>query len=244
MFNTPEDSAIVWRYLDFEKFVDLILNQELFFCRSDKFDDPYEGYLQLKGFENNPEILTSDEKTKKFYFLNCWHINELQSDAMWRIFLKTNNGIAIKTTVGRIKNSLEKTPDDVFIGKVYYRDFDEVTFTDLLFEEQNKVGEKGGSMSQFNYKRISFEHERELRLFYIDMPIPHAVKDGIPRDPIEHKKVKVNVDALIDLIVISPFADPWFGGLLERLVKKLEINAEINYSNLYKLKNENGANNL
>jgi hypothetical protein len=36
----PSDpSAIVWKYLDLSKFVDLLLYQKLFMSRSDKFED-------------------------------------------------------------------------------------------------------------------------------------------------------------------------------------------------------------
>ncbi|WP_276682425.1 DUF2971 domain-containing protein [Empedobacter brevis] len=237
MFHTPENNIVVWRYIDFTKFVDLLTSSKLFFCRSDNFDDPFEGILQLKDYEQTRDMFKLETLTKKFYFINCWHINNHQSDAMWRIFLNTNNGIAIKTTVGNIIKSFEKSDDDVYIGKVYYKDFEQVTFNDLMFEPQNIIfNGRGGSVSQFNYKRISFEHEKELRLFHIDMPIPHAIKGGIPRDPLSHKHINVNLNELIQEIVIAPFADIWFEEMVERLLNNLNLNFKIVKSNLYKLK--------
>jgi len=181
-------------------------------------------------------MLTNQELTKKFYFLNCWHINDNQSDAMWKIFLDTKNGIAIKSTVGALIKSLDASLDDVFISKVYYRDFDKVTFNELMNEEQNKLfGGRGGSLNQFNYKRISFEHEKELRLYHIDLPIPHAIKDGIPREPLTHKRIDIALSSLINEIVIAPFADEWFENLVKQIVEKLNYNFEVTKSNLYKL---------
>jgi hypothetical protein len=238
-FQTPEKDTIVWRYIDCTKFVDLITSKKLFFCRSDNFEDPFEGIFKLKDFEKTKEMFDDQPITKNFYFLNCWHTNDNQSDAMWKIFLKTNNGIAIKSTVGNIIKSLKETKDEVSIGKIYYRDFDKVTHNDLMFEPQNRRFEgRGGSVNQFNYKRISFEHEKELRLYYIDTPIPHAIKNGIPREPLLKKHIDVDISELIQEIVIAPFADKWFQEMVERLLLELKLSFTISQSNLYNLKEE------
>ncbi len=237
LFHTPENDTVVWRYIDFTKFVDLITSSNLFFCRSDKFDDPYEGMFLLKDYDETKNMLQGQELTKKFYFLNCWHINNNQSDAMWKIFLDTKNGIAIKTTVGKIIKSLEKSKDNIYISKIYYRDYNKSTFTELMFEPQNnRATGRGGSVSQFNYKRISFEHEKELRLFYIDMPIPHAIKNGIQREPLDKKLIKADINELIGEIVIAPFADAWFQEMVKKLLCKLKLNFKITHSGLYELK--------
>lgn len=236
-FHTPEENLTIWRYIDFTKFVDLLLSKQLFFARSDSFEDPFEGRIRLKDYEKTKQMFSDEELTKKFYFLNCWHINENQSDAMWKIFLSTNNGIAIKSTVGNLIKSFEETKEDIFISKVYYREFENITFNEVLFEEQNRtMNGRGGSYNQFNYKRISFEHEKELRLFHIDMPIPHAIKDGIPREPLTHKKLDINLECLINEIVVAPFADDWFKDLVKQIVEKLNYNFSISKSELYFLR--------
>jgi hypothetical protein len=237
MFHCPEKETIVWRYLDFTKLVDLITSSRLFFCRSDNFEDPFEGIFRLKDYEQTKNMFDTQHITKKFYFLNCWHINDHQSDAMWKIFLNTKNGIAIKSTVGNIIKSVENTEDEVNISKIYYRDFDKVTHLELMRESQNsRFGGRAGGASQYNYKRINFEHEKELRLFHIDMPIPHVIKNGIPREPLTHKYIDVDLSELIQEIVIAPFADKWFQEMVERLLKKLNLNFKITQSDLYKLK--------
>ena len=65
----------------------MLLTRQLFFTRSDKFDDPFEGIFRLKDHEQTSVLFETQPQTKKYYFLNCWHINEFQSDAMWKIFL-------------------------------------------------------------------------------------------------------------------------------------------------------------
>lgn len=237
MFHTPEYDTVVWRYIDFTKFVDLLTSSKLFFCRADNLHDPYEGIFRLKDYEKTKHMLQYQEPTKKFYFLNCWHMNENQSDAMWKIFLNINNGIAIKSTVRNIIKSLENSKDDVHIGRVYYRDFEKVTLEELMSEEQNRLADgRGSGVVQYNYKRKSFEHEKELRLFHIDKPIPHLLKNGVPRDPLNSKHIDVDLVELINEIVIAPFADKWFQEMVERLLSILKLNFRVIQSDLYRLK--------
>lgn len=233
-FQTPDNQLTIWRYLDFTKFVDLLLTNQQFFNRSDKFQDPFEGRLKLKDYQQNKHMFTLEEETKKFYFLNCWHINELQSDAMWKIYLDGKNGIAIKSNVGKLKDCFQKSDDDIFISKVHYRDFENVTFDELMNEQQNSMFEgRSSSLNSFNYKRKSFEHENELRVFYVDMPIPHVIKGGVHREPLNYKRIDIDLNILVDEIVIAPFADIWFKTLVENLISKLGYKFNVTQSNLY-----------
>ena len=234
-FTTPNDETIAWRYMDFTKFADLLDSKKLYLCRSDKFDDPYEGYLKLQ--DSHSDELETFEKTKKYYFISCWHLNNFQSDAMWRIFISSKNGIAIKTSVGSIKKAIEISKDDVFIGQVFYRDFENMNFFDIAFEKQNVFpGAPGGSINQFTYKRKSFEHENELRLVYVDLPIPHASKLtlGHERPILEFKKIDVDLKSLVQEVIISPFAEIGFKDSVSKLVSDSGLSFRITESNLYK----------
>ena len=58
----PRD-AILWKYLDFTKFVSLLDKSALHFARTDKLSDPYEGFfprsihkLPPKDFDNVTEL--------------------------------------------------------------------------------------------------------------------------------------------------------------------------------------------
>jgi hypothetical protein len=202
-------------------------------CRSDKFEDPFEGLLRLKDFGNSDEMIEINKKTKQFYFINSWHMNPHQSDAMWKIFTGTKNGIAIKSDISKLIAALQKTKEEIYIGEIFYRDFDTTTYHDIVNEPQNKIKPYYSTTNQFNYKRISFEHEKELRLFFIDMPIPHAVKNAEPRDPLNFKKIDVILENLIDEIVIAPFADQWFVDMVKSVTKKLGYDFKISSSDLY-----------
>ena len=118
-----EDQKI-WRYLDLLKFIDLLETQELFFSRADKLGDDFEGTYTKKAWEQREKIFKiwednggKDGEIQKFremyergtiytiqnFFVNCWHMNDFESAAMWRLYLKSNEGIAIQSTFRRLK---------------------------------------------------------------------------------------------------------------------------------------------
>jgi hypothetical protein len=47
------------------------------------------------------------KKQRRLTYVNCWHISSHQSAAMWKIYLKSDEGIAIQSTVGHLIESLK-----------------------------------------------------------------------------------------------------------------------------------------
>ena len=41
----PKNEDPVWRYMNFEKFANILATESLFFTRADKYDDKFEGYV-------------------------------------------------------------------------------------------------------------------------------------------------------------------------------------------------------
>jgi hypothetical protein len=109
---------------------------------------------------------------RQWTFINCWHMNENESDAMWRIYARTSDAVAIQSTFARLQRVLS---DRAFIGVVKYVDYD----TEWMPE--------GNTLYPFVHKRKSFEHERELRAVMQELPSKadqdgktDSVIDGIP----------------------------------------------------------------
>lgn len=46
-FEQPHDDEILWRHQDLPRYIDMLLRQQLFFSRADKFEDPFEGKYSL-----------------------------------------------------------------------------------------------------------------------------------------------------------------------------------------------------
>ncbi|OPD56279.1 hypothetical protein BVG01_25045 [Bacillus anthracis] len=245
-----EGKAKLWRYMDFTKLVSLLSTKSIYLCRSDEFKDVFEGVLFGYGVENarddiekmysglgvSKEIIHSQlgkaeklvdfanklaEHNRKNVFINCWHLNEYESAAMWDLYLKSNEGIAIQTTFDKIKRSLNVCKEEVFIGKVKYID---PTKHKNLIESY---------LEPFFTKRISFKHEQEVRLVYA--LTPHH--EEYVENPVEiGKNIQVNLADLIERVYVSPDADPWFVDIVKVVLGKFNINVEVIHSDLYKIK--------
>jgi len=160
-FESPEPSATLWRYMDLSKLIALLNKNCLFFARADTLGDPWEGAASRANVILRSELDAQTNlgyqrlgdlyrASRKHTYISCWHENSYESAAMWRLYLKSDEGIAIQTTFERLRDSI-KTDKDVFIGRMRYYD-----------PETDKLPE-GNVLRPYVFKRISFSHEQEVR---------------------------------------------------------------------------------
>jgi hypothetical protein len=215
-----DDTIIVWKYLDLSKFLDMLMSKRLFMSRSDKFEDQYEGTFSEPTYEeikkiaaNNPEFLDYYKSHREKVVISSWHINEYESFAMWQIFTKNNEGLAIQSTIGRIKKALATERKTVqHIGQVNYIDYKKelIPFDDSFFP--------------FLFKRKSFQYEREVRIISDVSSDNIIINDGL--------KIDVDINQLIERIYIHPKSENWYKNLVIELVEKLGFDFTIEKSDL------------
>ena len=85
----PDDpDAIIWRFMTLERFKDLLESRQLYFRRSDKFEDEHEGlpseeFARLSFNLNRYDIddiqklnndLGSTAQFRHAFYTNCWHL--------------------------------------------------------------------------------------------------------------------------------------------------------------------------
>jgi hypothetical protein len=239
LFEKPDDeNAAIWRYLDFTKFVSLLDRRALFFARADKMPDPFEGSSSKANVRLRPDVYKDmpeksrdkmlaewaylSRESRRFTLLNCWHISENESAAMWKLNLKTDEGVAIRSTFRRLADSLKMcTEYTVHIGKVKYIDYE----TDWLPE--------GNAFYPFLHKRRSFEHERELRAVIQKLPLVEGMGIDLAQpSPDAGAYVPVDVDLLLETVFVSPAAPAWFHELVSSVVGKYGFNKEVRRSKL------------
>ncbi len=245
--STPVEGEKIWRYMDFTNFVSLLDKQALFFAMVCKFNDPQEGFypeanVQLKfdstSFQDplscedfiEKERRWSLEESKQFrewVAINCWHINDFESAAMWKLYLKSNQGIAIQSTYAGLKkgfrSATNRSADIVYIDVVNYINYDNEPIT----------GPKWSIFETFLHKRKSYEHERELRAMILR---PHNTKDNFPNSktlkPYGGTYVSVCLEELIEKIYISPTAPEWLENLVTSVMNKYDLEKEVTKSSL------------
>jgi hypothetical protein len=245
IFVEPEDKNVkIWRYMDIIKFLSILERKSLFFSRMDLLGDPFEGSIpKTKGqpkFNLLPKILTDDDNGttysvpksfsihdsfRKLSYVYSFHINSAESAALWSIYTKSKQGVAIQSTYKNLCESFnDYSENDVFIGLVNYIDY--TTETIQLYDNV---------FPPLLHKRKSFEYEKELRAIIIAPK--QFLSEGILVDEFVDKLPKgiyipVNLDILIEKIYIAPTTQSWIKSLLLSLMEKYGLNKEIFQSDL------------
>ena len=229
----------IWRYLDFTKLLDLLEKKSLFFTQPGRFSDPFEGSIPLKNVQSRLDQLKAspiNEQTSQRaiehlsqgnksnvekHAVNCWHINDHESAAMWELYLKSSEGVAIQSTYHRFKSCFE-SQDPILIGKVNYIDY-----------ENDSIPE-GNIFFPIMHKRKSFEHEQELRAVTSKWALsPHTEQVNATLEPIEFGiDIPVNIKTLIENIYIAPTAPLWFAELVRLILARYELNVPVKQSSI------------
>lgn len=200
------EDAVIWRYLDFAKLVDLLLTEELHFCRSDMLGDPFEGSLPKLNAMFLDAKLSPDsrrnraehnKRLRERICVNCWHENTDESAAMWKTYADSE-GVAIQTTFKLLEESLAAYEPAVYVGTVKY------------INHLNCAIPANNALYPFGHKDKSLKHESELRaLVYAEKPVDYGVR------------VPVDLRKLIYSVYVAPSAAPWLHGLVENTLERL-----------------------
>lgn len=245
LFIQPENNDIkVWRYMNFTKFISMLETSNLFFNRADSFDDPFEGSFTKFNFlgrvskykdlhikdlamsmQPNVSYNQFSDDWQKYIAVNCWHANQKESVAMWDLYTKNNEGIAIQSTYSKLSSSIDQD-NNFYMGLVQYVDYETADID-------------ADPMNRFFHKLESYAHEKEVRLLIKKLPpdIPRSLING--REwPFEETinggiNVKVDLDILIEQIVVNPNAPAWFYDLVNKItISRYERKFKISTSKL------------
>lgn len=222
ILSLPDDSQILWRYLDLPKFMSLIQRKALFFPWINKLkDDPWEGRPSKLNFDENrivpvrtvngkdnpienrllKEILGGSEKIEehrkaylkmsRIFFVNCWHMNDGESDSQWKIYGTSPFSMAIVSSFLDLSNSINDG-NEIYGASVSY------------YDPQRDVTPDGNAFFLATCKRKAFIHEKEFRLVYCDHSLLHGSENpsGV--------FISVNLETMIKKVVVSPLAPEWF----------------------------------
>lgn len=243
----PDDpDATVWRYLDLPKYLSMLESNSLYFCRLDQLDDPFEGSrprtisgdqealmnqvlvgMSEEGVEANVEHLAQLQSrvtaaTTKWFFVNCWHLGEYESAAMWRLYMPPGAGVAIRSTFDRLKASLDGSDTRVYLGQVAYIDHSTDHIPPL------------DSFTPAVCKSRSYEYESELRALVYQ---PVTGPAGDPFNPAASAldvgvQVDVDLETLVAKVHVSPDAPSWFGDLVAAVTARYGFGWDLTQSAL------------
>ena len=244
----PDPNLILWRYMELDRFQSFLERESLFFSRADKFSDPFEGSIpkkvydfrneaQGKRFRNGVQpdseqianrianLADTHLMFKRTHVINCWHNNSNESDAMWRLYLKTNEGVAIQTTAARLMQSLEGSDRDIKISQVRYVDYDRDGFYGEDYQHSGY-----NFFMPLIHKRNEFIHEREVRLIH---DVRAAERDNSYWENQESEGgmfIELDLDVLVDKIILPPTSDEKVRQKVELLVDRFGHHFELEKS--------------
>jgi hypothetical protein len=231
-FNSPKSNCTLWRYMDLTKLLSLLENRKLFFPRADQFEDPYEGSwpkasvaLMRDKTKNGglpsslADVLLQDaENQRREMYISCWFASEHESAAMWKLYLQSCEGIAIRTDHDTLCRVLDVSPLSIRASSVTYIDYDKAIIP------------PNNGFFPYLHKRLSFAHENELRAIV-------WAREDVNRPQIPNDALLVAVDIvpedLIQAVHVSPTAPSWFGILVEQLLKRYGLRCPVEKSGLY-----------
>jgi hypothetical protein len=243
---TPPDDTVIWRYSDFAKFMDLIERRKLWFCRADEFEDPLEGTFtdaEIAHFRSLrpdgtpvdpaayglPEVSTMMRGTT---FVNCWREGKHESMAMWDIYGKGSGVVAVKSTVGLLKEAVASYNRDVYITRVKYIDWNEQHF-------------RRNALEVCVRKDVSYAHESEIRALIwglgmrpgstplITMPPDNNMASIKPGEEVEVDPVR-----LITEVMVGPREQSRIFNLVQVIMKRYGLPQPVKASDRLKARVE------
>jgi hypothetical protein len=181
----------------------------------DKDTDPdlYEARRREIAENNNRFFVEMSQEFGRSVFVNCWHEREHESGAMWGLYLKGADGIAIRTTAKRLSESIHVFPEILDLGTVRYIDYDKERL------------DEGNVFNLVLHKRHHFEHEKEVRVI-------HWLRQPAQPDGPVGILVRADLPLLIEKIVITPTASESFHQLLLKILKRYGLDVCVEASKL------------
>lgn len=182
-------SKKLFRYIGFEDFINLTINNKDRFVRPSSWDDKYEGYLfsHMETPEDVRQIVSEmyynlcprnyyaipDNyfrmwHSKWFTYAQCWSKHP-ETDAMWRCYSYGNRAIRIRTKDDKLLLHTKKVfPEEeqfsVYLEKVNY----DLNKKSILEQQISQMKDSLLAHETYFHKRPAFRHEGEYRLLIAD----------------------------------------------------------------------------
>lgn len=233
--NRPADAEPVWRYMDLARYLSLIQSSALHFARADQMSDRWEGSygelnvtLRPQMYGEHYEMMFAHAHSRRVALLqgihlNCWHLSNIESAAMWDIYQREGRGVAVRSSWGRLTRSI-RSERSVYGAKVRYVDY------------RTSFIPEGNVFDAFMYKRESFSHEREVRLAMMTgVTAPNPDEEGTlinlgPEAPV--LPVEVDLGELIETVYVAPDAPDWIGDVVESVTRRYGFQFPVQHSDL------------
>jgi Protein of unknown function (DUF2971) len=243
--------AAIWRYMDLERFVIMLVSNSVRFTKAAHFhDDPWEGFCKVL-LPSNPlpapddqgvvrletwdELKSAIAKSSSEYltaahehlYVSSWSLSS-DSMAMWKIYGSNGRGLAIKSSVQRFKMALHfgLSEDHFEFGPVRY--VHNIASSPAIQEDFTSGAPFPGPdlhrsvISKAFVKRDAYQHENEWRCA--------LYQDGRPG--ITGLDIQCDLLELIESIILGPYTPEFMVEIIQDLMGRFAIDKTVLRSNL------------
>jgi hypothetical protein len=247
--DVPSDS-VLWRYLDFPKFVSMLKESSLWFSRADLLGDPLEGsFTQAREierqrmlanppggqtraeleavFRHNERVVSDSLRT---VYINCWHCGTHESMALWRGYGGGPYAIAVRTTFGLLDSLLPEkfSGSSVVAGGAPAQNDDGPPAAMPIFLTKVRYIDHGSTTERLPDENNMFTPFAFKSLSFAHESEVRAVYWNIPGFDLATGElveppglfVPVQLQTLITEVVVSPLAPAWFGHLVQNVTDR------------------------
>jgi hypothetical protein len=163
-FNQNDLDRPIYRIISTRRFIQILTTNEFTLVSPKKWDDPFENTLASTSIQVGHEA--KGVLKRNGVYGQCWTWHK-ETDAMWRIYSPSKDGVRLMTTPRRLLTSLQNAigaSAKCFIGQIQYK---RKSALQAYFYEINVSDISGvGVAESLLYKSVQFRHEAEVRLIY------------------------------------------------------------------------------
>jgi hypothetical protein len=231
-----DDRGVIWRFMDFPAFVDLLHSSSLHFSRLDALGDPFEGYgtaMDYLKFKLPEQIFRASggDLGQTRDKLEQWRAQQAQDFERNQMLALLKRIRVAETCWANCWHLIEQ--ESVALWKIYHgrnkpiavqstvgglRDSirsagsNNVSIGVVQYSERT-LGTSMSSAAQAVTKTKAFAFENELRAVLTPSPAEQVMLGT-------GTKVSVDLQSLVAAVRLSPVAEPWHVELVQRLIER------------------------
>lgn len=245
--SAGEESIKVWRYMDIAQLISMLDKKALFFVRSDKLQDSFEGLLtkaSINSLNSSLEKVNDNDpckyivkqvidimkdvpnKGKPYFYINSWHKSEYESMAMWSIYAKSNKGISIQSNFQKLKECLLNShchynEERIKSPFIHLKDVEYVN-TEVYCQD---FSDKKWNLNCYFNKLKSYDYEREVRAV-IDLT-SESDNEFDYKEVIENNGIYIYISLdFVEKIFVCPLAPNWVFDVVKSIAEKYGVSEE------------------
>ncbi len=215
--------TVVWRYMNYWKFVQLMEKHAIYFCSVACLDeyDKHDGTESQAHVEFRDELLKrtapqlildhaeDSRNERERTFCNCWSMGDFESDPLWKRYIEDEEGLAIRSTVRRLQDACRKLD-------VEHRT--RVTLTRVDYVDHPKHIGDGRDLDRYRVKDRMFRWENEFRIIYDDRSRLVSPKGLV---------VEIDLKTIVDQVVLQPSASQKLESEVRSLLQTLCLSFDV-----------------